>query len=282
MAWSMLDLTWGSCALIATTVLLLSISWRLALVVITIAPVLIFISRFYQVRLLKTSRALRKANSQTTAAFNEHIVGVKTSKSMVREERNAEEFAHLTQAMYAHAVKNALYASMFWPMMLSICGVGTGLALRFGGIGVLHGQMSLGTLATFLQIVFFIQFPVQELTNAITQIQGAQASAERVQSLLDADVEIEDSAAVVERVRDQSSKARGKNIAIDGMDSQVHSIEFRNVGFAYKSGEPVLSNFNLSVRAGEVDRNRRSHRRRQDDDRRFGLPVFTSQPPGRF
>jgi ATP-binding cassette, subfamily B, bacterial len=148
-------------------------------------------------------------------------------------------------------------------MMLSICGVGIALALRFGGLGVIHGQMTLGALATFLQIVFFIQFPVQELTNAITQIQGAQASAERVQSLLDADVEIEDSPQVVENIRKHAASVRNTvgaqpinpsgdaHVAIDGMDSRVHSIEFRNVGFAYHGGQTVLSDFNLRVRAGE-------------------------------
>jgi ATP-binding cassette subfamily B protein len=251
MAWSVLDLTWGSCAICATVILMLCLSWRLALIVITIAPVLILISRYFQVRLLKTSRALRKANSLTTAAFNEGIVGVRTSKSLVREARNAQEFSHLTEAMYAHSVANVLYASMFWPMMLSVCGIGTALALRFGGVGVIHGQMTLGALATFLQIVFFIQFPVQELTNAITQIQGAQASAERVQSLLDADVEIEDSPTVIERIREQAAKPAESHMALDGMDSRVHSIEFRNVGFAYKGRQTVLSNFNLRVRAGE-------------------------------
>ena len=251
MAWSMLDLTWGTCALCGTILLMTWLSWRLALVVITIAPILMAISRYYQVRLLKTSRALRKANSQTTAAFNEGIVGVKTSKSMVREERNAEEFSHLTQAMYGHAVRNALYASMFWPIMLSVCGIGTALALRFGGLGVIHGQLTLGALATFLQIVYFIQFPVQELTNSITQIQGAQASAERVQSLLDAEIEIEDSPAVVARIRNQSAKAPDPHVAIDGMDSRVHSIEFRDVAFSYKGGQAVLRDFNLFVRAGE-------------------------------
>jgi ATP-binding cassette subfamily B protein len=252
MAWCMLDLAWGSCALAGTVVLMMWLAWRLAVIVIAIAPVLIIISRYFQVRLLKTSRDLRKANSQTTAAFNEGIVGVRTSKSLVREDRNAEEFSHLTQAMYTHAVRNAIYASMFWPLMLSVCGIGTALALRFGGAGVIGGTMTLGALATFLQIVFFIQFPVQELTNAITQIQAAQASAERVQSLLDADVEIEDSPAVIERIRHHvPTNGDSKSIAIDGMDTRVHSIEFRNVGFAYKGGQSVLSDFNLFVRAGE-------------------------------
>jgi ATP-binding cassette subfamily B protein len=251
MGWALLDLSWGSSALINSVILMTLLSRRLALIVIMIAPVLILISRYYQVRLLKTSRALRKANSLTTAAFNEGIVGVRTSKSMVREVQNSQEFSHLTQTMYGHAVRNALYAAMFFPMMLSICGVGTALALRFGGLGVLHGEMTLGALATFLQIVFFIQFPVQELTNAITQIQGAQASAERVQSLVDADTEIEDSPEVIERIRKHSAKRADAQLAIDGMDARIQSIEFRNVGFAYKAGQTVLTDFNLLVQPGQ-------------------------------
>ncbi len=251
MAWAMLDLSWGTSVLCGIIGMMMFLAWRLALVVILIAPLLMVISRYFQVRLLKTSRALRKANSQTTAAFNEGIVGVRTSKSMVREERNAHEFSHLTQAMYGHAVQNALYAALFWPMMLSVCGLGTALALRFGGVGVIHGQMTLGALATFLQIVFFIQFPVQELTNAITNIQGAQASAERVQSLLDADVEIEDSPAVIERIRSHSASNGDPSVAIDGMDRRIQSIEFRNVGFGYKGGQTVLHDFNLRVSAGD-------------------------------
>jgi ATP-binding cassette subfamily B protein len=251
MAWAMLDLSWGTSVLCGITIMMMFLAWRLALVVIAIAPALMLISRYYQVRLLKTSRALRKANSQTTAAFNEGIVGVRTSKSMVRERQNAEEFSHLTGAMYGHAVRNALYAATFWPMMLSVCGLGTALALRFGGLGVIHGQMTLGAVATFLQIVFFIQFPVQELTNAITQIQGAQASAERIQGLLDADVEIEDSPRVIEQIRRHQAKDADPRLAIDGMDRRIHAIEFRNVGFAYKSGQTVLREFNLRVEAGQ-------------------------------
>jgi ATP-binding cassette subfamily B protein len=251
MAWSILDLSWGTTVITGVTITMLVLAWRLALVVITIAPILMLISRYYQVRLLKTSRAVRKANSQTTAAFNEGIVGVRTSKSLVREAQNSEEFSHLTTTMFGHAVRNALYAAMFWPLMLSVCGLGTALALRFGGAAVNHGQMTLGALATFLQVVFFLQFPIQELTNSITQIQGAQASAERIQSLLGADVEIEDSPEVLARIRDHAKKPANPSLAIDGMDRRIHSIEFRNVGFAYKSGQTVLSDFNLVVKAGQ-------------------------------
>jgi ATP-binding cassette subfamily B protein len=283
LGWALLDLTWGTTVVAGITLMMLVLAWRLALVVIAIAPVLMLVSRYFQLRLLKTSRALRKANSITTAAFNEGITGVRTSKSMVREERNAKEFSQLTGTMYGHAVRNAIYASMFWPLMLSVCGFGTALALRFGGVSVMQGHMTLGALAAFLQIVFFLQFPIQELTNAITQIQGAQASAERVQSLLDADTEIEDSPEVIERiqrhaeraatVRERETRSRTDSLALaarsdveqvivpddrrngqlapDGLEASIRSIEFQNVGFAYKSGQTVLTDFNLRVDSGQ-------------------------------
>jgi ATP-binding cassette, subfamily B, bacterial len=247
----MLDLTWGTSVLCGITIMMFVLAWRLALIVVAVAPVLAVISRYYQVRLLKTSRALRKANSQTTAAFNQSIVGVRTTKSLVREEQNSHEFAVLTETMFGHAVRNAIYASIFWPMMLSICGIGIAMALRFGGIGVLHGQMSLGALATFLQIVFFLQFPIQELTNALTNIQGAQASAERIASLLDADVEIQDSPVVIQRIQDHAAHKGDFAAAIDGLEARIHAIEFRNVMFAYKDGPPILREFNLRVHAGD-------------------------------
>ena len=104
--WALLDIAWGSVVIVAVTVAMFWLNWRVALVVLCILPPLVVVSRFFQVRILKTSRALRKANSQTTAAFNEGIVGVRTTKSMVREARNLEEFTHLADAMYGFAYRN--------------------------------------------------------------------------------------------------------------------------------------------------------------------------------
>ncbi|HVT81968.1 MAG TPA: ABC transporter ATP-binding protein [Phycisphaerae bacterium] len=249
MGWALLDLSWGPCVLTALTVMMFRMNWKLALLVGIIVPVLLVVARFFQVRLLLTSRALRKANSQATAAFNEGIVGVRTSKSMVREARNLEDFTKITDTMYGHALQNALYSALFIPLMLSICSVGTALALWRGGVQVSLGGMSLGTLVTFVQYAAFIQFPVQEICNMLTQVQGAQASAERIQGLLDTDVEIRDSAEVLAKL---AAGAPQEGAAADGGSARIESIEFRNVTFAYKSGQTVLENFNLKVNAGET------------------------------
>jgi ATP-binding cassette, subfamily B, bacterial len=257
MGWALLDIAWGSIALLAVSAMMFALSWKLALVVLLIVPPLAIVTRYFQVRLLLTSRALRKANSQATAAFNEGIVGVRTTKSLVRESRNLEEFGTLTGAMYGHAVANALYQALFLPLVLSICAFGTGLALWRGGIDASVGALSLGVLVTFLQYAGFVQGPVQELANAITMIQGAQASAERIQSLLDEPVTIKDSDEVVRDMAESNDNGNGNDngragVAIDGHADRIESIEFRDVSFEYLKGQPVLKHFNLSVRAGET------------------------------
>src|SRR6185437_2362139 len=136
MGWALLDLVWGTFVLTSVAVVMFALNWKLALIVLVIVPPLTWASRFFQVRLLRTSRALRKANSHTTAAFNEGIVGVRTTKSFVREEQNRREFGELIDQMYRHAVSNAIYSSLFLPVVLSLCSVGIGLALWRGGIYV--------------------------------------------------------------------------------------------------------------------------------------------------
>jgi ATP-binding cassette subfamily B protein len=82
-----------------------------------------------------------------------------------------------------------------------------------------------------------LQHPAQELANTVTMIQGAQASAERVQGLLDTDPEIKDGPDV---------------LPIQRAPTSIESIEFRDVTFQYKAGQTVLRDFNLTVRAGET------------------------------
>ncbi|HEY1684448.1 MAG TPA: ABC transporter ATP-binding protein [Tepidisphaeraceae bacterium] len=245
MGWALLDLSWGPTALVCLTISMFQLNWRLACIVLAVTPLLLITARFFQVRLLLTSRALRKANSQTTAAFNEAIVGVRTTKSLVREEQNLVEFAELTGAMYTHAMRNALYNAMFIPLMLSICSVGAALSLWRGGIQVHVGTMTMGELFTFLLYAGFVQWPVQEICNRITDIQAAQASAERIVGLLDTPVEIKDQPGAFLAPRYAAATAAGSPPV------QIQSIEFRDISFAYLPGQFVLKNINLTVQPGE-------------------------------
>jgi ATP-binding cassette subfamily B protein len=253
MAWGILDLTWGTLMLSSVAIAMLVIHWQLALVVMAIAPVLLLVSWWFQVRLLMTSRRIRKANSIVTGAFNEGLTGVRTSKSMVREARNLEEFSGLAGTMQQHSVRNALYSALFLPTIASLCSVGVALGLWKGGHELLGGAISLGTLIVFLQYANNLAGPAQELANTLAMVQGAQASAERIQGLLDEPVSIRDSDAVVARMDAHArSGSRDPSLALDGQPRRIRSVEFRDVRFEYKPGHPVLQDFNLTVHAGQT------------------------------
>ncbi len=88
--WFVLDLVWGSCTIVGIVVAMLLLHWPLALTVMLIVPPLVVVSVFFQRKLLQSSRLMRKTNSQITANFNESMMGVRTTKTLVREAANLE------------------------------------------------------------------------------------------------------------------------------------------------------------------------------------------------
>jgi len=249
--WFALDLVWGSCVILGITAAMFALDWRLAIVVMAIIPPLAGVSIYFQKRLLESSRHVRRVNSQITASFNECIMGVRTTKSLAREEPNLDEFQTLSSSMYRHSMRNALHSAVYLPIIITIGSVGVGLALWRGGANVGEG-VSLGTLVAFMQYAALLHMPIQELAQRFTQLQAAQAAAERVQSLLDEVPAIRDAPEVGQTVAARASDAADEGLALDGGDAVIRTIEFRNVTFWYKPGEPVLRDFNLTVRGGQT------------------------------
>lgn len=234
MPWVLLDTVWGTTLILAITIMMLALNAWLALCVLLIVPPLFLASLLFQRRILAAQRRVRKINSSLTASFHEAILGARTTKSMVREEENLGEFRELAGGMYEHSVRGALLSAAYLPIVLTVGSAGMGLALWQGGVR-LGGGLSYGTLVAFMQYAALFYIPIQEVAGRLTDIQAAQASAERLQGLLDTEPEIKDGADLEKS---------------DGV--RIHSVEFRGVSFAYRAGEEVLSDFSLKVRQGET------------------------------
>lgn len=245
--WFLLDAIWGSSLVVGISIAMLLLNWKLGLLVMCVIPPLFVTSAIFQRRLLLTQREVRRTNSQITASFNEGIMGVRTTKALVREGENLTEFQKLTGAMYGHSMRNAILAAVYLPLVLTLGSVGVGLALWKGGIDVVMG-MSLGTLVAFMQYAALFYIPIQEVAERLTQLQAAQAAAERVQGLLDTTPEIADS----DDVRARMAKGVAAGLAADGYPDAIDTITFENVSFAYAEGERVLEEFDLEVHRGET------------------------------
>nr|MBC8372339.1 ATP-binding cassette domain-containing protein [Planctomycetota bacterium] len=251
LAWGTLDIVWGGMLIVAVTVISLVLNWRLALLMLLIVPPMAVVSLYFQRRILKLSRLVRKTNSHITASHNESISGVRTTRSLVREAENFAEFKSLTNTMYDAAVRNSLLAAMFLPIILSMCSLAVAVSLWRGGAIAIDDPGRIGEMVVFINFSLILFAPIPEIACREGGPQAAQAAAERVMDLLEIEPEIQDSPEVLRAIRQQQAGGPGA-AAVDGHDEEIHTIEFRDVSFAYDTGSRVLRNFNLTARSGQT------------------------------
>jgi ATP-binding cassette subfamily B protein len=246
LAWSLMDLAWGLSVMIGVTVVMLMTNWRLALLVLAVVPFLAWASNWFQIRILKNYRDVRKINSRITNGFNEGISGAKTTKTLGLEETNFKEFDEETTAMRDASIRSVRLSALFYPVVISLSAFSTAAILVYGGSKVLLGALQFGTLMMFTQYAQQFFEPLRQIASLIAELQMAQASAERVLSLLDTKPAIQDKPEVIQKY---GTEFEPKPEHYEPMNGEV---EFSHVSFAYGEGEPVLKDFNLHVSSGET------------------------------
>jgi ATP-binding cassette, subfamily B, bacterial len=251
-AWGLLHLVWGTLMVVLIGVVLVVLHWQLAVMVLAVVPALIAVSIYFQRKLLESSRDLRRLNSLITSGFNEAIMGVKTVKAMVRESRNLEDFSQVTHGMYRASLRNALQSAFYMPIVFTLGSAATAVVLWRGGVDVLAGGMTLGTLVAFLSYSGQFFNPVNQIARILTDMKSAQAAAERVMSLLEAEPQIGDTPAVRAAIAARLREMPEEGVAIDGLPARIEELRFAEVEFRYEPEVPVLREFNLTVRAGET------------------------------
>ncbi|MGI6188816.1 MAG: ABC transporter ATP-binding protein [Clostridiales bacterium] len=244
-AWGLVDLMWGSVMMLATLCIILYLNWKLALIVMSVLPALALVSMYFQRKILAEYRRVRRINSRITGAFNEGIMGARTIKTLVREEDTLQEFKELTGNMRNSSVRAVVVSSIYMPIVMALGSIGTGLALWFGGEGVIYQTLTYGTLVAFISYTAQFFEPIHQLARIFAELQNAQASAERVFSMIETEPDVKDSPEVVKVYGDVFSAKRENWPPIKG------NVTFDNVSFSYKDGEEVLENFSLDVKAGE-------------------------------
>ena len=250
--WSILDLCWGAVFLVTCTIQMLLLNWQLTLVILLVLPPLAIISWKFQKGILESYRQVRKRNSQITAGFNEGINGAKTTKTLVREDLNIQEFNAVSTDMKKASVRAATLSALFLPIVVSIGSIGTAYALWQGGSSIVNGVevmgsvMTIGTLQVFVN--YTVQFfqPVRDIARIFAELQSSQAAAERVISLLETEPDIVDAPEVEAEFGDNFHPKK------ENWPKLIGDIDFEDVSFRYKDGEQVLSHFNLHIKHGQT------------------------------
>ena len=244
--WGLLDLMWSFGYILFGLIVMLRLNVKLSIATIIVIPLIALIANYFQKRILTSYREVRKSNSKITGAFNEGITGAKTTKTLVREDANTEEFKVMTSSLRAASIRAAVLSALFMPIVMSLGSIAAAYALWLGGFDVFSGAISVGTLTVFMSYSTQMFEPISNLARIFAELQSSQAAAERVMQLIETEPEIADTEAVIAQYGDNFHPHK------ENWPKLIGDIEFDNVSFQYSGGETVLKDFDLKVKAGQT------------------------------
>jgi ATP-binding cassette, subfamily B, bacterial len=234
MTWGLLDVTWAIVSVITSVIFMLTINWKLALIVFATIPILLIIAVNFRKKILVEFRKSRRANSKITGEYNQNIQGVRVVKALSREEENLKEFSVLTGDMFQASYRASWLSALFLPTVQIVSAFALGAIVWYGGMQSVTSTFSVGDIHAFVSYLTFMIWPVQDLARVYADMQHAVASAERIFKLIDTVPEVQN--------RPEALPAQ----TIKG------AIEFDHVDFYYEDRKPILSDFSLKVKPGET------------------------------
>jgi len=228
-------------SLIVISLTMLSIDRGLAiLLLLTQIPVSYFII-WLQKRYRRANYQVREELSQLNSDFQENLQGLEVVQMFRREAFNSKKFSK-TGVAYKKAVNGTIfYDSSISAFIEWISLAAVSLVLAVGGYLVTSGNIGLGTLTTFILYSQRLFEPLRQLAERFTQIQGGLTAVERINELLDEEIQIKDSTSskyFLENAKNVNKKFKGK-------------IEFKNVNFFYNEGEHIIKNLSFKIKPGE-------------------------------
>ena len=213
--------------------LLIFINLRLALIALTMAPIVVFIALAFRRVARYTTTQARRVLAEVNANVQEAITGISVAKNFRQEQRIYDEFKPVNAQAYRLSLRQGLTFSSIFPILGTVSGIGTALIVYAGGMSVIAGAISAGSLYLFIESINLFWFPLISIASFWSQFQLGLAASERVFALIDAEPR------VVQLDHKIAPRLQGR-------------IEFRNVDFRYTANEKVLENFSLTILASET------------------------------
>lgn len=213
--------------------MVLYLNWHLALVVIAIIPITYFSAKF----ILGKSQPYFKEQADALGDMNgfvqENLSGFNVIKLYGREDISSQEFREITQNLQEVGFKASFISGIMMPVLSAISDMAYLIIAVLGALQVLSGQLTVGNMQAFVQYVWQVSQPVQTITQLASVLQSAKSSLDRIFEVLD---EPEEAAQVTEKLEHDLSG----------------QVTFENVSFQYVADKPLIRNFNLEVKPGEM------------------------------
>jgi ATP-binding cassette subfamily B protein len=222
----------GSVALLIITVP--QLAWIMAILI----PILLFQISLFATRMRPMFMQVQKRLDRLNQVLQENLAGVRVVKAFVRERREVERFDVANDDLLAQFLKVGRFMSVLMPSIMMVVNIGIAVAVWFGGNQILDGRLTVGQLVAATNYLTRAMFPLFMLGGMIGPLSAADASAERIYEVLDADPKVQSPRKAVEPPPSNGLGAR---------------LTFEGVSFAYHDdgSEPVLCDLDLDVAPGQ-------------------------------
>ena len=244
-AWDLFDMADGISRLFAILITMLMLNVRLTLYVLASIPFIAIFTYIFQNKMMKAQKDIKAASSDLTSKLNEDIQGQKTIKTLLREKENLEEFKEISARYERRSKHSVTLQSLYIPSLTFLGSIATAFILKDGGAAAMVGTLTIGTLFAMVQYSTEIYEPIRQVASVLKELISMQASIDRVNSILEADIDVYDTKDI-EAIYGDALEPPTKPLP-----EMKGEIEFKDVSFAYKDDDYILKDFSLKIAAGE-------------------------------
>ena len=222
----------GIMTILGTLGFMLSIDWKITLIVVLITPLSFFVAGFVAKKTFTMFRFQSEARGELTSLVEELVGNQRIVQAFSYEESAQERFTVVNEKLKVYSTKAVFFSAVTNPATRFVNGlVYTGVGI-FGAFSAINGRITVGQLSCFLNYANQYTRPFNEISGVVTELQNAFASAGRIFALID----------------EQPEQPDGANAAIL---TQVQGlVDLKEVSFSYQPDVPFIQNLNLSVNPG--------------------------------
>lgn len=213
---------------------MLLMNWRLALIVFSILPILIFATKIFQRAMKSAFQEVRTEVANLNSFVQERITGMRIIQIFTREKIEYDKFREINEKHKKAWIRTVWYNSIFFPVAEVLPSIAIGLVVWYGGLSAaVSNTVTAGEVISFIMMNNMLFRPLRQIADKFNTLQMGMVAAERVFKIVDAN----------ENENDQGE------IEISAFKGQV---EFEDVRFSYKKDEEVIKGISFEVDPGQT------------------------------